>query len=436
MKKLFLSKIISILVIYIIFIIFDFQLAGKQINPSSIEVTERSSLSDLLTYAALNNPGLKAAFNNWKAVLENVTISKSLPDPKFTFAYFIKEVETRVGPQRSKIGIMQMLPWFGKLKLKGNAVLKAADSEKQKYEQAKLNLFYQVKNNYFKYYYINQNISILKANIKLLKYLESTVKTKYRSGIAPYADLIKIQIEKDKLLDQLRSAEELIEPITSKLNAVLNRQLAAPLPVPQYPRLSDRKFSKNQLREWLKENNPELKSIDFLTEKSRIYLKLAKKNYFPDFSLGLDYILTDEAGMEGIPESGKDPIVAMAQISLPIWFSKNKASVNRAKASLNSALNKRKEKENMLLAKLELVLYKLKDSEQKISLYRDSLIPQARQAVEVIQSAYKTGNKDILNFIDSQRTLLDFELKLQWSLTNYAQRMAELEMLLSKDLFL
>ena len=73
------------------------------------------SLQDYLRYAALNNAGLKAAFEQWKAAMEQIPQAKSLPDPKFTYGYFIEEVETRVGPQRQKFGIMQVFPWFGKI---------------------------------------------------------------------------------------------------------------------------------------------------------------------------------------------------------------------------------------------------------------------------------------------------------------------------------
>jgi len=71
------------------------------------------TLSDYLRYAALNNAGLKAAFEQWKAATEQVPQAKSLPDPKFTYGYFISEVETRAGPQRHKFEIMQTFPWFG-----------------------------------------------------------------------------------------------------------------------------------------------------------------------------------------------------------------------------------------------------------------------------------------------------------------------------------
>ncbi len=56
-------------------------------------------LEDYLRDAALNNAALKASFQTWKAALESVPQAKVLPDPKFTYGYFIREVETRVGPQ-------------------------------------------------------------------------------------------------------------------------------------------------------------------------------------------------------------------------------------------------------------------------------------------------------------------------------------------------
>ena len=74
--------------------------------PSSLASQEKSepnipvSLQDYLQYAALNNAGLKAAFEQWKVAVEQVPQAESLPDPKFNYGYFIEEVETKIGPQR------------------------------------------------------------------------------------------------------------------------------------------------------------------------------------------------------------------------------------------------------------------------------------------------------------------------------------------------
>ena len=84
-------------------------------------LNEASGLNDYLAYAALNNPQLESAFNRWKAALEMVTPARTLPDPRFSYGYYIQEVETRVGPQEDSLGISQTFPWFGKLKLQGQA---------------------------------------------------------------------------------------------------------------------------------------------------------------------------------------------------------------------------------------------------------------------------------------------------------------------------
>jgi cobalt-zinc-cadmium efflux system outer membrane protein len=428
------TKNITVLILIIAFFPINSHFLLSQTNAiGQKKLTETSGLNDYLAYAALNNPGLKAAFNRWKAALERIPQVRSLPDPRFTFAYFINEVETRVGPQQQKVGIMQMFPWFGKLKLQGNAAAEAANAGKQEYDNIKLKLFYRVKNVYYEYYYVTRAISVIKENVQLLEYIESVVRTKYRTGQAAHSDLIKVQVELDKLQDWLKSTEEMVRPVTAQLNAALNRPGTEPLPLPGKIRENIAPPDYSQLVNWLKTSNPELQAIDHLAAKEKIGIKLAKKNYFPDFSIGLDYVLTGNALMPGVMDSGKDPLIAMMTINLPIRFKKIKASIREARARLNSVLNEKEEKENNLLAHLELIYYLFSDSGRKLALYKDALIPRAKQALEVTQAAYEAGKIDFLNLIDSQRTLLGFELAYERALATHLQRLAELEMVVGKE---
>ena len=96
------------------------------------ELGETSTLDDYVLFALLNNPGLRASFDRWKAALERVAPARTLPDPRFTYANYIKEVETRVGPQEHKFGLTQTFPWLGKLDLRGEMALQAAHAEHQR----------------------------------------------------------------------------------------------------------------------------------------------------------------------------------------------------------------------------------------------------------------------------------------------------------------
>ena len=150
------------------------------------ELTDKSELSDYLTYAALSNPGLEAAFNRWKAGLERIPQVTALPDPMFTYKYYISEVETRVGAQRQSFALAQKFPWFGKLALRGDVAAEAANAQRQRYEGEKLKLFYQVKNAYYEYYFLSKSIRIVGENIQLLVQIERVLRRRYAAAAASH----------------------------------------------------------------------------------------------------------------------------------------------------------------------------------------------------------------------------------------------------------
>jgi hypothetical protein len=162
----------------------------RQVLPA---LAENSTLDDYLAYAALNNAGLEAAFYRWKAELERVQQVRTLPDPRFNYGYFIQSVETRVGPQEDRLGISQMFPWFGKLRLRGEAALEMADAAQQQYEHAKLMLFNRVKDAYYELYYLGRAIAVTTENRDLVQQFETVANAKYEADTAMYADVIKAQ---------------------------------------------------------------------------------------------------------------------------------------------------------------------------------------------------------------------------------------------------
>ena len=393
----------------------------------------QATLQDYLTYAALNNPGLEAAFNRWKAALEKITQAETLPDPKFTFAYFIEEVETRVGPQESKVGLMQMFPWFGTLSLRGDVASESANAAFEQYQAAKLNLFFQVKKAYYEYYFLYRAISITDDNIQLLKHLESVAQSKHKAG-ASQSGVIKAQVELGKLDDRLRTLRDLRRPMAARLNAALNRPYNVPLPWPHQAPLDGATIVADEMFAQFVDANPELKSLDSLVRKEEQSIALARKEFFPSFSLGVDYVSTGEALMAEATDSGKDPVVAMIALDIPIWRGKYKAGVEEARHRHQAAELARNNTSNVLAADLQMVLYRFHDAERKIDLYGDTLVPQSIQALEVAEEAYRAGTADFLNLIDAERLLLEFQLAHQRSLADREIALAEVEKLVGKPL--
>jgi cobalt-zinc-cadmium efflux system outer membrane protein len=397
------------------------------------ELNEASGLNDFLAYAALNNPQLEAAFNRWKAALEMVTQVRTLPDPHFNYGYFIQEVETRVGPQEQRVGLSQTFPWFGKLKLRGEVALEGANAAQQQYEAARLKLFDEVKHAYYELYYLGRAVSVTAANVELLGQFEEIARSKYEAGTALNGDVIKAQVELDKTRDRLRTLNDLKNPTAARLNATLNRPAATPLAFPTNMVLATLSTESSQLLEQLKTANPELKSLDYLAGKDQANIALAKKDFYPDVTLGVDYVDTGPARMSGVADSGKDAVVAEFSINLPLWWGKYRAGVREAESRYNATRLERQDRANLLTTDLELALFKFQDAQRKIALYRDALIPKADENVKVIQRSFESGKSDFLSLIDAERMLLEFQLTYERAVADREQGLSTVETLVGGE---
>jgi outer membrane protein, heavy metal efflux system len=400
----------------------------------SIKLDAKSGLEDYLAYAAINNPGLEAAFYRWRAALERGPQARSLPDPMIRYSHFIRSVETRVGAQRGKLGVSQTVPWPGKLVLAGQVADQAALAARKRYEHVKLAVFFKVKNAYYEYWYLGRSIEITAANVQLVENLEGVARTRYKAAAAGHPDVIRAQMELGKLEDRLKSLKELRGPILARLNAVLNRPSSAALPMPaQKPSAARLSEADQQAIAGLRKNNPELAALSFEVQRARKSVSLARQSYLPNFTFGLDYVFTDkpDGPMPG-DDRGKDPLAISVGISLPLWFGKNRAAVREARARLRSAQLTRQDRENNLSARLKRVLFGVRDAERKIELYGEILTPKAEQALKATETAFRTGKVDFLDLISAQRILLEFQLSRQRALSRHAQRLAELEMLIGR----
>jgi outer membrane protein TolC len=401
----------------------------------SLSLGENPVLSDYLRYAALNNAGLKAAFEQWRMAVEQVPQAQSLPDPKFTYGYFIEEVETRVGPQQNKLEIMQTFPWFGKIEARTDVAASNAKAARQRYEAAKLKLFFEVKDAYYEYVYLAGAIKIAQENLELIKHFEQVARTKYVTSAIGHPDVIRAQVELARLEDHVKTLEELRTPIVARLNASLNRRSLEILPWPQEEqKFQAEQVSRQKVIALLREQNPQLKALDFEREAAQYRLELAKKNFWPDVGVGLGWIDTGSAMNPGTPDSGKDPIILMFTMNVPIWRESYKAAELQAKADVRRASQQKTEMENTIVARAERALYDFEDSSRKTKLYGDVLVPKAEELLGASETAYQAGTIDFLSLINAQQKLLEFQLRYERAVTDNRQGLARLEMLVGSEL--
>lgn len=409
------------------------QASGSRVRDKGLDAS--SDRSACRAYAALHNPELEAAFYRWRAALETIPQARSLSNPKLTYALYIRHVETRVGPQRHRFGLAQALPWFGTLEARADVATEAARAARAAYEAKKLALFSEVDRWYSEYAYLAKAISLTAENLELLRYLESVVRTRYTTGAAAHAHVIQLQVELGRLEDRLRALEDYRSPLSARLSAILNRRDETLLPWPDdaIERVGV-ELDDAQLIAWIDEHNPDLQRLDALASREEARVVVARKQGWPGFTLGVDYIETGAASMGGVSDSGKDPVMAMLSLSLPIWRGSIDAAVRQASARKAAVEQDREARKNTLRADLQLALYRARDAARRLDLYRGSLIPKADQAFRVSLSGFGSAIASFLDVIDAERSLLEFKLATARAVADHTIALAEIERIVGRDL--
>lgn len=408
----------------------------KNTDNKIAKIGDDAGIDDYIKAGLKNNPGLKAAFYKWKSSFARISQAFSLPDPRFSYTEYLEAVETRVGPQEKGFSISQKIPFPDKLWIRKSKAFKVSEEAFHNFNRQRLDLINKINDAYYEYAYLSKAVLLMKENIKLLMNFESVAQAKYKSGLAQNHDLLKVQVELGKLENELLSLEDLRFPLVARLNALLYLPKDNMLPWPDESLedvvLEHKYEAINGLYDELTKNNPELLSLTENIEKNKDALKLARREYFPDLTVGITQIETAAAINPSAVDSGKDPLMVMFSVNVPIWFARLNAGVQESKASLIAAEDLLKNKQNELVSQLAFVHYKLRDALRQSHLYKDALLPKAVQTLNATQIGYEGGKTDFLSLIDAQRVLLNFQLAYYRQNSSFYQRLAELKNLLGE----
>ena len=388
------------------------------------------ALNDYLRAAALNNEELRSSLEAWKAALERVPQVKALPDPQLTYRYYVEKMHMGMGALRQEFELGQMFPWFGKLELRGDAAAEEARAEAEKLQAVRLRLFQRVKDAYHEYAYLAAAVTITRENLRLLQSMEGVARIRYKAAAGGHPDVIRAQVELGKLDNELRTMEDMRPVLSARLNAAMDRPAGEMLPWPEVPGAPRGEVDETDLLGVLEKENPELKAMDHQIARAKVGIALARKDYFPDVMVGVGYM--DMTMRSGADE--RDPLAAMVSVNLPVWWEKLSAGVREAQHRHLAVLHRRAEMANALGSELKMVLYRCRDARRRAGLYRDTLLPKATESYKASEAAYRAGTGSFQDLLDSQRVLLEFQLAARRAMADQAQRLAEIEMLVGKEL--
>ncbi|MBW4056739.1 MAG: TolC family protein [Proteobacteria bacterium] len=410
-------------------------LAASQGFSQGAEITPPENLPAMVESALANNPELKSSQSRWRMFKNRIVQAGSLDDPMLMLKIqngvvtdplnFHKESMTA-----KVIGISQQLPFWGKRGLKEEIAAKDAESYRWQVEERKLELVRMVKETYYRIYYTDKSLEIVDKNIRILDDFITLAETKYSVGQGAQQDVFKSQVERSKLLDMKISLEQERKSLEAALNALLFRSPDAAVGrIPDFE-ITPLDLSAKDLRAAAFENRPLVKSLKALIEKGEAGHRLARKDFYPDFNVSLEYMQRDPAmGGEGL-----DMYSLGVTFNLPLQQARRHAMVAESDSEVRMASDEMNALRNSIDSGISDLLAKLEKSEKLVALYRTGIIPQAEQSLESATIGYRVNKVDFLSLLDSRVTLFNYERDLYESQAEYMMTRARLEAAVGMEL--
>jgi cobalt-zinc-cadmium efflux system outer membrane protein len=240
-------------------------------------------------------------------------------------------------------------------------------------------------------------------------------KERVDAGAMRGVDLLRMQIERDRLLITLEAAQR--EAALARVD--LARQIGQPL-------RSDVELTD---------------SIDTLetVPQRELAAVLAQR---PDLAAAQDAVAAAEADLKlqkslGVPDldllggykrnSGADTLYTALQISLPVR-NRNQGEVQRAQANIQIAHAQLEQVKLTVQADISAATEAYAREQEIVQKTLPDMRNHAKQNLAIMSDAYKTGGVDLLRYIDAERTEIDVEVNTLRMLSEFHQTAVRLQL--------
>nr|WP_321221996.1 TolC family protein [uncultured Psychroserpens sp.] len=381
----------------------------------TFSVSNAQELETLINEALNNNPEIQKFEFQYSIASEKVNEVNTIPNTEFGVGYFVSEPETRTGAQRFKVSAKQMLPWFGTITSRENYISSLADAKYEDIVIAKRKLMASVSQSYYNLYANKAKQEVLIENIKLLETYETLALTSVEVGKASAVDVLRLQMRQNEMqqLKDVLSQQFLAEQ--TNLNNLLNRENDIAITVVDSLMMPSEDFEVTTKNLAL---HPELLKYDKLFQSIEQSELLNQKESSPMIGFGLDYINVSERPDMNFSDNGKDIVMPMVSVSIPIFNKKYKSQTKQNKLQQQEITAQKQERLNTLETLLSKAINERISTRISYETQTKNL-KQAKDAEDILIKSYETGTIDFNDVLDIQELQLKFQMNQIESVKTY-----------------
>jgi len=391
-------------------------------------------LAALIDEAVKANAEVRQMRASARASKETIRPAGALDDPDAAFEINNLPTDTwsfHTDPMTQKMfELSQKFPFPGKRRLRSEAAAEQFHADDYSYQDKVNEVRAKVLEAYWALSMAYRDYDLTQKNKQAWEEVVRVAETRYSVGQGLQADVLQAQVELGNYLDRLFQWTQKQESLLADLNALRSKPPHTPISRPQL--LKPRPFTL-KLNELLAqaEARPQLQALKALIAKQEKSVDLAKKEYFPDFTVGVNYALREDLG--AMKQS--DMFGGKFMVNLPIWqASKIKPRIREEEAKEEAAKEAHQSAWDQLAAAIKDRDAKLQRLGKQIALFDQGIIPQARQAAAASLTAYQVGALSFNQLYQSEIAVYNAEMQLQEYLNDFEDNWAELEWLVGAEL--
>lgn len=354
--------------------------------------------------AVKNNPALLSDYKAYEAALQKLPQVSALTDPNFSVGYFISPVETRVGPQLAKFSLSQMFPWFGTLKANENVSALEAEAYFQNFLDSRNKLYWKVAQSYYDILENQELQKLEKENIEILHEYKALSERKLSNSKASMVDVLRVDIMIDDAETELSLLEDKYQPLLTAFQNILNSETE-----PEFNAIPDVTGFESEISvDTALQNHPLVQFIDYKRESSKERIESIRKQSLPKIGVGLDYVVVGERNDVTLNDNGKDILMPMVSISLPIFRKKYKAQVKEAELMQEQYQLKKQNVINDLSTEYSSTVYEINKQSEYISLYQRQ-IQKVNNTLSILEKTYAASGVEFEELLRSRQQLLKYQ---------------------------
>ncbi|UCC44404.1 MAG: TolC family protein [Candidatus Zixiibacteriota bacterium] len=389
-------------------------------------ISGNHALDSIIKVALERNPAVHAAEYRHSAFEHQAKFAGWLPDPVLTAGILnLPRTSLRLDETPMSgvsLGLSQSIPWPGKSSARAGIARLDSDIRDMDLAAHRNSIIRQVTHHYYDYSHWMLVADILTESMQLVENITQVAQTRYSTGEGVLQDVLSAETSRARIENRILMARQKASSALVQLAHLTDNP--GPMDTSVTPALPP--IPLNEIQIPVELSNPILAKASFGSAVARRKLDLAKSQYWPNLTVGVDYRIRKDMPMDAV--SGEDFLSFKVGLNLPMWFFARQRNQSAAARQLyNAAQAEEAAIRNSVKQQVADIVLILQSLRQRTEQYESTILPQAQAAGEAARVAYEVGKVDFNGFLSAQLETINVELERLELLKQYHQQKAALD---------